>query len=108
MCVVGARGRMGETVRAALDEEPGLALAAALEAPGHPELGTEFAPGVRLGDDPKAALGGCDVAIDFSVPAATLATLRVAADAGVAYVTGTTGFSTAELQEIESLAARMG
>ncbi|MDP7571323.1 MAG: 4-hydroxy-tetrahydrodipicolinate reductase, partial [Myxococcota bacterium] len=75
VCVVGARGRMGEAVRAALDEVPELTLAAALEAAGHPELGNELAPGVRLGDDPKAALAGCDVAIDFSLPAATLASL---------------------------------
>jgi dihydrodipicolinate reductase len=34
--VVGARGRMGECVRAALAREPGLRLSAALEAPGHP------------------------------------------------------------------------
>ena len=106
VCVVGARGRMGEAVRAALDEEPGLALAAALEAPGHPEVGHELAPGVRLGDDPKAALAGCDVAIDFTVPAATLATLRVAADSGVAYVTGTTGLTADERDELAALARR--
>ncbi len=104
--VVGALGRMGERVRAALAEEPTLALAAALEAPGHPGVGT-LANGVAVTDDAKAALAGCDVAIDFAVPAATLATLRAAADTGVAYVTGTTGFSTEERAEIESLAGRI-
>lgn len=107
VCVVAACGRMGEAVRAALAEESELALAAALEAPGHPRLGHELAPGVRLGDDPKAALAGCDVAIDFSVPAATLAVLRAAADAGVAYVTGTTGLSGAERAELAALAERI-
>ncbi len=107
VCVVGARGRMGEAVRAALDEVPELTLAAALEAAGHPELGNELAPGVRLGDDPKAALAGCDVAIDFSLPAATLASLRVAAAAGVAYVTGTTGLSADERDELAALAQRI-
>ena len=33
------------------------------------------------------------MAIDFSQPASTLANLRAAADAGVTYVTGTTGFN---------------
>ena len=105
--VVGARGRMGECVRAALAREPGLRLAAALEAPGHPELGRALEHGVRLGDDARAALAACDVAIDFSQPAATLATLRLAADAGKAYVTGTTGFSEAERAELARLAQRI-
>jgi len=104
--VVGALGRMGERVRAALEDEPALTLGAALEAPGHPGLGSEV-DGVRVTDDPKAALVGCEVAIDFAVPAATLANLRAAADAGVAYVTGTTGFSEDEGEEIAALAQRI-
>jgi len=105
--VVGARGRMGECVRAALTREPALRLAAALEAPGHPELGRVLEGGVRLGDDAKAALAACDVAIDFSHPASTLATLRLAAEDGRAYVTGTTGFSDAERDELVRLAERI-
>ena len=105
--VVGALGRMGERVRAVLSCEPSLTLSAALEMPGHPELGREVESGVRVTDDAKAAFATSEVAIDFATPAATLLNLRAAADAGVAYVTGTTGFSTAELQEIESLAARI-
>jgi 4-hydroxy-tetrahydrodipicolinate reductase len=48
-----------------------------------------------------------DVAIDFSIPAATLANMRVAADTGIAYVTGTTGFRDAERDEIAQHAARI-
>jgi 4-hydroxy-tetrahydrodipicolinate reductase len=107
VAVVGALGRMGERVRAALAEEPTLALAAALEGPGHPGLGRELAPGVAVSADAKAALRGCDVAIDFSVPAATLAHLRAAADAGVAYVTGTTGLSDEQAEELAELATRI-
>jgi 4-hydroxy-tetrahydrodipicolinate reductase len=105
--VVGAMGRMGEAVRTALAEEPSLVLHAALEARGHPALGREIAPGVVLADDPKQVLAGCEVAIDFTVPAATLATLRVAADAGVAYVAGTTGLSEDERAELALLARRI-
>lgn len=97
---------MGEAVRRAIADEPGMELAAAYEAVGHPQVGHEIAPGVVLGDDPKAALAGCDVAIDFSVPDATLAGLRAAADAGVAYVTGTTGFSDAASAELVELSER--
>jgi 4-hydroxy-tetrahydrodipicolinate reductase len=105
--LVGALGRMGACVRAALADEPALELAAALEAPGHPGLGETIAPGIRVEDDAKVALARCDVAIDFSLPAATLAHLRAAANAGVAFVTGTTGFSAAEREELEALARRI-
>jgi 4-hydroxy-tetrahydrodipicolinate reductase len=62
---------------------------------------------VAVRDDAKAALSSCDVAIDFSVPDATLAAMRAAADAGVAYVTGTTGFGAAERDELAALARRI-
>ncbi len=105
--VFGALGRMGERVRAALEDEPALALGAALEAPSHPDLGVEVAPGVRLGDDVGSALEACDVAIAFASPAATLELLRRAADARVPCVVGTTGFAPAEREEIEVLAKRL-
>jgi 4-hydroxy-tetrahydrodipicolinate reductase len=104
--VVGACGRMGEQVRHWTGEHPDLVVAAALEAAGHPRIGDEIEPGVTLESDAAAALAGCDVAIDFSIPKATLANLRAAAGAGVAYVTGTTGFSDAEKEEIASLATQ--
>jgi 4-hydroxy-tetrahydrodipicolinate reductase len=107
VCVVGAGGRMGEAVRRALADEPGLELAAGLEAPGHPGIGSPLPEGPVLQDDAKAALAGCDVAVDFTVPAATLANLRAAADAGVAYVTGTTGFDAAQKAELSALAERI-
>jgi 4-hydroxy-tetrahydrodipicolinate reductase len=105
--VAGALGRMGLHVREALREEPSLSLFAALEAPGHPGIGTDLGDGIRVSDDPKQALSGCDVAIDFSVPAATLALARAAADAGVALVTGTTGLSAPEREELALLARRI-
>ena len=98
--VVGAEGRMGLEVRAALEGEPTLSFAGALERAGHETVGEALVDGVVLQDDPKRALEGCGVAIDFSIPAATLANLRAAADAGVAYVTGTTGFDEAGKAEI--------
>ena len=71
--VVGAQGRMGLEVRAALEDEPSLHFAGALERSGHDDLGRTLSDGVRLQDDPKAALEGCGIAIDFSIPTATIA-----------------------------------
>ncbi|MDH3518820.1 MAG: 4-hydroxy-tetrahydrodipicolinate reductase [Myxococcales bacterium] len=102
--VVGALGRMGHCVREALAEEPSLRLSAALEAPGHPGIGSQFADGVEVLEDAEAALARCDVVIDFSQPAVTLALLRAAADARRAFVTGTTGLSEAQRKELAALA----
>jgi 4-hydroxy-tetrahydrodipicolinate reductase len=105
--VFGALGRMGERVRAAVAEDPGCVLGGAVEAAGHPGLGRELEGGVRVGDDAKAALAGCDVAIAFASPAATLALLRDAEAAGVPCVVGTTGFDDAAREEISERAARI-
>jgi len=104
--VVGALGRMGERVRAAVRAGEGMRLGALLEGPGHPGLGSET-DGLRVGSDPKAALAESDVVIDFSVPDATLAVLAAAAEAGVPCATGTTGFDRAQRGELERLAARV-
>jgi 4-hydroxy-tetrahydrodipicolinate reductase len=113
--VVGAEGKMGLEIRAALEAEPSLRFAGALERPGHPQVGEAvsggasdgLAVGVVLHDDPKRALEGCGVAIDFSIPTATLANMRAAADAGVAYVTGTTGIDEAGMAEIARYAEQI-
>jgi 4-hydroxy-tetrahydrodipicolinate reductase len=105
--VVGALGRMGERVRAALREEPEATLAGALEAPGHPRLGEELADRVVLRDDPKQALTEADVAVDFSIPSSSLALLAAAAEAGVPCVCGTTGFSERERERIALLTERV-
>ena len=113
--VVGAEGKMGLEIRAALEGEPSLQFAGALERPGHPQVGEAvsggasdgLAVGVVLHDDPKRALEGCGVAIDFSIPTATLANMRAAADAGVAYVTGTTGIDEAGMAEIARYAEQI-
>ena len=105
--VVGAMGRMGESVRAAIEETTQLELGAALEAPGQPCIGGLIGNDIEISDDPKAALSGCDVAIDFTTPEATLRAMRAAAEAEVAYVCGTTGFSDAECAEVGDLAARI-
>lgn len=102
--VVGALGRMGERVRAVLEDHPTLRLGAAIEAPGHAGIGTDAGSGVKVTDHFDSALAASDVVIDFSIPPSTLDHLRVAAAAGTPYVTGTTGFDDAQRAEIASLA----
>lgn len=104
---VGALGRMGERVRAAIDVAEDVRLTGALEAVGHPRLGEELAPGVRVVADAASAFADADVAIDFTIPRATLAALRVAAECEIAYVCGTTGFTAEERAELATAARRI-
>ncbi|MFE5308907.1 4-hydroxy-tetrahydrodipicolinate reductase [Isoptericola sp. NPDC056605] len=77
VAVLGAAGRMGATVCRAVEEAADLELVARLDA----------------GDAVDAdALAGADVAIDFTVPAATEANVHAVLDAGAHAVVGTTGW----------------
>ena len=98
---------MGEQVRAAVGARDDLVVGAALEASGHAGVGTEIEGGVVVTDEVGTALGDCDVVIDFSIPKATLANAAAAAERGVAYVTGTTGFTSAEFESLRALGERM-
>jgi 4-hydroxy-tetrahydrodipicolinate reductase len=109
--VAGAAGRMGSRLVALLQEEDDLRLVAALEAPGHPALlkdAGEVAGLGRLGipitADPEGALGADRILIEFSVPDATLAHLRMVSREKGRAVIGTTGFSPGQREEIERLA----
>jgi 4-hydroxy-tetrahydrodipicolinate reductase len=111
--LAGAAGRMGTRITALVREAADLRLVAALEAPGHPAVGADAGEvagggrlGVAIGDDVKAALGRDRVLVEFSVPEASLAHLRLVADAGARAVIGTTGFTVAQREEIAALARR--
>lgn len=91
VAVLGADGRMGRAVCAAVDGAPDLELVAR----------------VRDGDDLAASLDGVDVAVDFTVPSATEANVRTLVDAGVHAVVGTTGWTDESRGRIrDQLAAR--
>ncbi|OGG06362.1 MAG: 4-hydroxy-tetrahydrodipicolinate reductase [Candidatus Glassbacteria bacterium RIFCSPLOWO2_12_FULL_58_11] len=100
ICLVGACGRMGKMIAAALAESTDLHLRGAVESAGHPALGKDIgelagvqALGVSVSDQPGAALEGCAVAIDFSLPESVGRTAGLCAAKGVALVTGVTGIA---------------
>ncbi len=80
VAVLGAAGRMGATVCRAVEEAADLELVARLDAGDAVDAGT---------------LAGADVAIDFTVPAATEANVHAVLDAGAHAVVGTTGWDDA-------------
>ncbi len=111
--VAGAAGRMGNRIIACLAGLPDLRLVAALEAPGHAATGRDAGEvagvgkaGVSIGVDAAAEIAHDRVLIEFSVPEASLAHLRLVAQAGARAVIGTTGFTPAQRAEIAELAKR--
>jgi 4-hydroxy-tetrahydrodipicolinate reductase len=73
--VLGAKGRMGAQICAAVAGEQDMTLAA----------------GVDVGDD-REALAGCDVVVDFTHPGAVMDNLRWCIGQGLDTVVGTSGF----------------
>lgn len=111
--IIGCAGRMGRNNLDAVLANPRLRLTGGIERPGHPALGQDL--GVLAGHDPVGMVAsddlgglvaGSDVLVEFSTPQATLQNLAVVADAGKAHVIGTTGFSQAQIQELQALATR--
>jgi 4-hydroxy-tetrahydrodipicolinate reductase len=109
--VAGAAGRMGNRIIACLAGLPDLRLIAALEVPGHAAIGRDAGDlagigkaGVSVGADAAAEITRDRVLIEFSVPEASLAHLRLAAHSGARAVIGTTGFTAAQRAEIGELA----
>src|SRR5215470_11470461 len=109
--VAGAAGRMGNRIIACLADVSDLRLVAALEAPGHAALGRDAGElagvgnaGVSVGADAAAEIKRDRILIEFSVPEASLAHLKLVARAGARAVIGTTGFSAAQRAEIGDLA----
>ena len=109
--IAGAAGRMGSRLIALLQNDTELRLVAALEGPGHPALLKDAGETAGVGRlnvpitaDPEGALGKDRILIEFSVPDASLAHLRLVARLGGRAVIGTTGFSVAQREEIERLA----
>jgi len=86
----GARGRMGQALASAA-QEMGLPVGAATD----------------VGDDLRGGMAACDVAVDFSSPAATRPLLEAAVAAGKPVVLGTTGHAAAEKAALLTLASRV-
>lgn len=86
VAVAGAGGRMGAAVCRAVEAADDMELVGRAD----PELGCGVAE----------AIATADVLVDFSVPDSALENARLAADAGVHVVIGTTGFDTTALNSI--------
>ena len=104
IALFGAAGRMGRSIIAHLRDFPGLALAAAVEAPGSPALGADAATlagapapcGVAVTDDAASAVAACDIVVDFTFHEAVPAHAALALARRKALLVGTTALSPEE------------
>jgi 4-hydroxy-tetrahydrodipicolinate reductase len=113
VALAGAAGRMGRTLVDAVLRSGDLTLAAALETPGHPELGRDAgeavgaSAGVKLSADVGGAVAAADCLVDFTQPVATVGHVEACAAAGTAAVVGTTGFNAEQQARIAAAARRI-
>ena len=110
--ILGAAGRMGQSLLRCAARFEDIKVTAAVEAAGHPSLGQDAGLpagagllGVAITTAERAA--PADVVIDFTWHAAVPGNLEHAVAAGQACVLGTTGLSEAERQAVTAAAARI-
>ncbi|HOE26223.1 MAG TPA: 4-hydroxy-tetrahydrodipicolinate reductase [bacterium] len=112
--VCGACGRMGKRIIACAAEDPGIAVAGAVERAGHPCLGADAGAcagvgeiGVAVSADLEAAARGADVIVDFSGRETAVRNAAAAASLGMPIVIGTTGLGEEQLHPIRAAAEKV-
>ncbi len=100
LVVVGAGGRMGQTLIRTIHAIAGARLFAAVERTGSPFVGKDAGElaglgpiGVKVTDRPLEAFVEAEGVLDFTAPAATVEFAGLAAQARIVHVIGTTGCS---------------
>jgi len=113
LIVAGAGGRMGRALVRVISETPGAVLVGALEAPGSDRIGQDAgvlagipANGIKVSGDLWTMSNAADGILDFTVPAATIANVAIAAERGIVHVIGTTGLSASDDAVIKSVTKR--
>ena len=112
VAVCGACGRMGKLIVRIISKQKDMRLVAAIDAPSTPEIGKDAGElagvgklGVNIvGADKLASVmkkSRPDVLVDFTNAAAAVQNVKTAAEAGVAVVVGTTGFTEEQRRAIE-------
>ena len=96
--VVGCAGRMGQMLLKVIQNTDGAGAAAGIEQVGHEAVGRDLgaqagleALGIVVGDQAESLFRASDVVLDFTIPEATVAHARLAAETGTPLVAGTTG-----------------
>jgi 4-hydroxy-tetrahydrodipicolinate reductase len=109
LVVVGAGGRMGQTLIRMIHETPGVTLHAAIEREGSPFLGKDAGElagvgtiGIPVTSDPLEAFVHAEGVVDFTAPQASVAFAGLAAQARIVHIVGTTGCSAADEEKFSA------
>lgn len=104
---------MGRSLMRAIAETKGAVVTGALEAPGSEWIGQDAGTlaglppsGVVVSADLWSLSANADGILDFTVPAATIANIAIAAQRGIVHVIGTTGLSASDNAVIKSVTSR--
>jgi 4-hydroxy-tetrahydrodipicolinate reductase len=111
IAVLGAAGRMGQSLARAVAATEGCVLAGGVEAKGSPAVGRDLGEvaglgplGIPITDDPLPLFAEIDGVLDFTAPAATVTFSGLAAQARIVHIIGTTGLSPDDMAKIEAAA----
>jgi 4-hydroxy-tetrahydrodipicolinate reductase len=111
LVVVGAAGRMGQTLIRVIQETEGVTLHAAIEREGSAFIGKDAGElagagtlGVPVTSDPLEAFLDAEGVLDFTAPEASVTFSGLAAQARIVHVIGTTGCSGDDEQKFEAAA----
>ncbi|WP_416899235.1 MAG: 4-hydroxy-tetrahydrodipicolinate reductase [Minwuia sp.] len=111
IAIAGAGGRMGRTLVRMITEGGHGTVSGGLEHPDSPALGQDLGTlagigelGVAASADRDAIFAEADVVIDFTLAEATSLNALAAAEAGTAFVVGTTGMNPEQQARIDEAA----
>ncbi|EFG36657.1 dihydrodipicolinate reductase [Brucella sp. NVSL 07-0026] len=111
LVVVGAGGRMGQTLIRTIQSIEGAKLVGAIERSGSPFLGKDAGEvtgigtlGVAITNDPLPVFAKAHGVLDFTSPAASVEFAGLAAQARIVHVIGTTGCSAEDDEKIRAAA----
>lgn len=107
--IVGATGRMGQTLIKTIAETDNMVLSGAIDRPECPLIGQDAgimvglaAADVAISADALAAFQISDCVIDFTIPQATRHYASLAAQTGCAHIIGTTGMASEDFAALET------
>ncbi len=109
--VCGGCGKMGSKVAQLIHQNKDMELVGIIESPSHPGIGKDWGMSLGLGktgviitDNLEEIIQNTDQVVEFTNPKVSLQHLEIVSKYKKTMITGTTGFSSEEIEKINKLA----